>query len=234
VATVRDIEHDGLGERRIEGFGRVLFLEHSDEERTVRLRRAEDETMARHDSGKSELLPEPGRIQLEFLEQRIVLAAARAELDRVAAIDLTAKVRAPSRPTNSLLGRLRTLFRNVMNEQTAQAALASLRTWCSDDETPQALKRNARDKLDRCEIGGVGLLQWLRRLAESGDGEAGWEGLVQASGEQATLTGLSAKSYLTTRDGGQRTLHGHSALLRVYLIDAVLGAMARLNRGGAR
>jgi len=233
VATLRAVEHEGLGERRVEGFGRVLFLEHSDDHATFRLRRAEDQVQADATSARGLAAPgEQHRRQLGLLEQRIVLSAARAELDRVAAIDLAA--RAQKRPTNSLLGRLRTLFRRATDEPAAQAALANLRTWCADGDNPQALKANAREKLDRCRVSNGGLRQWLRRLAESAHGEAGWDALVQASGNQATLTGLAAKSHLTARSAAEAVLHEHSALLRVHLIDAVLGAMARLNRRGTR
>jgi len=176
---------------------------------------------------------EQHRHQLALLEQRIVLAAARAELDRIAALDLAAKAEGKL-PTNSLLGRVRTLFRRAVDEQAAQAALVTLRIWCSDYDNPEALKKNAREKLDRCRLIGGGFRLWLRRLAEAGHGEPGWEALVQASGNQATLTGLAAKSHLTSRTASEAVLHSHSALLRVHLIDAVLGAMAHLNRRGAR
>lgn len=234
AATLRAIEHEGLGERRVEGFGRILFLEHSEDHGATRLTRAEDQAPA-ESSGPRQLgsPSEQYRHQLDLLEQRIVLAAARAELDHVAALDLAAKAEGKL-PTNSLLGRVRTLFRRAMDEQAAQAALVNLRIWCSDDDNPEALKKNAREKLDRCRISGGGFRLWLRRLAEAGHGEPGWEALVQASGNQATLTGLAAKSHLTSCAASEAILHSHSALLRVHLIDAVLGAMAHLNRRGAR
>lgn len=233
AATLQAIEHEGLGERRVEGFGRVLFLEHSDDHGAIRLHRAEDQAPA-ESGGPRQLGSRPAQHphQLDLLEQRIVLAAARAELDRVAALDLAAL--AQTRPTNSLLGRLRTLFRRAMDEQAAQSALANLRTWCSADDNPEALKKNAGEKLDRCRISGGDLRFWLRGLAEAGDGEPGWEALVQASKNPATLTGLAARSHLTSRAAAEAVLHSHSALLRVHLIDAVLSAMARLNRRGAR
>ncbi len=233
VATLRAIESEGLGERRVEGFGRVLFLEHSDDQRIIQLHRGDDQVQANGRSSHAlTTFSEQDRHQLDLLEQRIVLAAARAEIDRVAAIDLAA--RAQNRPTNSLLGRLRTLFRRAMDEQAAQAALANLRIWCSDGDNLQAIKSDARKKLDRCRVSNGGFRQWLLLLAESGHDEAGWKALVQASGNQATLTGLAAKSHLTARSAAEAVLHEHSALLRVYLIDSVLSAMARLNRRGAR
>lgn len=233
LTALRAIEHEGLGERRAEGFGRMLFLEHSDEHRVIRITRTEDQRPEWSDDFRGGgSTSDQHRRQLDFLEKRIVLAAARAELDRVAVLDLVAKAQG-KRPTNSLLGRLRTLFRRAMDEQAAQAALAKLRIWCSDENNPEALKENARDKLDRCKISGKGFRQWLRELAEAAHGEAGWTALVQASGNPDTLTGLAARSHLTSRAAAEAVLHAHSALLRVYLTDAVLAAMARLNRRGA-
>lgn len=231
VATLRKIEHKGIGERRVEGFGRVLFLEHSEHQREIRLKRVDDRVEG--DNGSSSALApvsSQDRGQLDFLEQRIVLAAVRSELERVAAIDLVRKAKGKL-PSNSLLGRLRTLFRTVTDEPTAQAALAKLRIWCTDGDDPQALRANAREKLDRCQINNRSLRQWLRELAESDHGEAGWKALLDASGNQATLSGLTEKSYLTDRSRADTVLHRHSALLRVHLIDAVLSTMARVNRG---
>lgn len=232
AATLRAIEDEGLGERRIEGFGRVLFLEHSDDATTVRLHRDDEQVQA--DVGGScglGSLSAPHRQQLDLLERRIVLAAARAELDRVAAVDLAPK--AERVPPNSLLGRMRTLFRQTTDERAAQAALANLRTWCGDDNE-QALKRNAREKLDRCRLSGESFRQWLYELTEPAHGKAGWEALVKASGNQTTLTGLAANSYLTSPSAAEAVLYERSALLRVHLIDAVLAAMARLNRRGTQ
>lgn len=233
VATMRAIEHEGIGERRVEGFGRVLFLAHSDNRGTFQVKRSDDKAAAEPDGSRSHIsLSGQHRDQLGLLERRIILAAARAELDRVATRDLVARVQ--NRPTNSLLGRLRTLFRRAVDEPAAQGALAHLRAWCSDDDIREALKESARVKLDHCLIGGRSLRQWLRDLADADTGEPGWRALVNASGNQATLTGLAERNHLTSRQAGEAVLCAHSALLRIHLIEAVLGAMARLNRRGAR
>ncbi len=235
AAVLRAIEHEGLGERRAEGFGRVLFLEHHDGTEAISLLH---ENRPAPESGSSSAMRIASSMQdwlaLELLERRIVLAAARAELDRVAVIDLAA--RTGNRPTSSLIGRLRTLFRRATDEPAAQEALSNLRTWCSDDGDRLALKANARNKLNSCHIRDqeTRLLPWLRRLAEAPHGAEGWVALVQASGQQSTLTGLAAKTHLTTRAAAESILHAHSALLRVYLVDAALSTMGRLNRGGER
>src|SRR5690606_7183360 len=104
---------------------------------------------------------------------------------------------------------------------------------CGEGNSSQALKPRTLEKLERCRVSKGTFRRWLWRLAKSGHGKAGWEALVAASGNQATLTGLAAKRHLTTDLAAEAILHEHSALLRVYLIDAVLGAMARVNRRGA-
>jgi CRISPR-associated protein Csx10 len=222
VSKLRAIEHGGIGERRVEGFGRILFLKYSDETE-IRLdgersqtHQASDVTFSEHDHQ-----------QIKFLEQRLVLAAAQAELDRVASGDLAGRT-AGKLPTNSLLGRLRTLFRRATDEPSAQAALRHLQVWCGN--SPQSLKENARKKLNACCINGQKLHAWLQQLAEAEHGTIGWDALVGASGNPDTLTALAARSCLTDRSAAEAVLHAHSALLRVYLIDAVLAALARRNR----
>ncbi len=231
AATLRAIEHEGLGERRVEGYGRVLFLAHSEDHRPIRIQRANERPRLEGDDHREHGRPfDQHGGPLDLLERRIVLAAARAELDRVASRDLA--THAKQLPTNSLLGRLRTLFRRVTDEETARAALANVRIWCSDDDAPGVLKKNAREKLDRCSINGRSFHRWLRQLADAEHGERGWKALVQASGNPATLTGLAARSHLRSPEAAETVLYSHSALLRVHLIDAVFSAMARLNRRG--
>jgi CRISPR-associated protein Csx10 len=224
VSTLRTIEHEGIGERRVEGFGRILFLEHSDE-KELRTRPNDEQSQSLQVNGAT--FSKDDCQQITFLEQRLVLAAAQAELDRVASGDLAGRTEGKL-PTNSLLGRLRTLFRRVTDEPGAQAALSHLQDWCGNG--PQALKENARKKLDACRINRQSLHAWLQQLAAAEHGTKGWEALIGASGNPDTLTALAAKNCLTDRSAAEAVLHAHSALLRVYLIDAVLAALARRNR----
>ena len=234
--SLRQIEHEGLGERRIEGFGRMLFLEHHEDQKTLRL----SDEVKREGAGV-EGTKSAGATgiregsQLRFLEARIVLNAARAELDRIATLDIAAKVDRKRIPATALLGRLRTVFRGVLDEETAKIALSRIATWCSDDDgDPKALKRAARSKLDRCKIFEDTLRQWLRKFAAPGDGQTLWKALLDASGTPDSLTGLATRHYLTEVPAAQDVLHTHAGELSVYLIDAVLAALARWNRGRAR
>lgn len=233
LGTLRGIEHEGLGERRVEGFGRVLFLQHSEDAETFRLHRSVERPTAQHgtDAPPSDA-QEAVKMQIRFLEGRIVLAAARTELDRLAA-DLAKQPRKP--PTNSLLGRVRTLFRNVHDEETAQGALRSLSTWCSEGD-PNALKANARKKLEACRLRDHNLFQWLDRLSRGDESKDQWSRLLAAVNNASTLSGLAHSHHLTTRSSAAGSLQQHAALLSVHLIDAMLATLGRQNpnQGGSR
>lgn len=228
--TLRRIEHEGLGERRVDGFGRVLFLAHTEGNQTVRLNR-EEQRMVEEKDGATANMPEAVSNELAFLERRIALAAARTELERTASADLASKVKLSDIPTNSLLGRLRAVLRSAQDTETANTALQTLATWCSNDSA-DALKEPARKQLDKCGVGNKDLRSWLRDLASPPDGTARWQALVQASGNATTLTGLAQRHHLVSQSDAQGVLDTHAALLSVQLADSLLAALARRNRGG--
>jgi len=226
VSTLRAIEHEGLGERRVEGFGRILFLEHLDDHRTFEI---QGERKDREHSGLEQVLAPTAheREHISLLERRIVLAAARSELDQIATADIAAKSK--TLPSSSLLGRLRTLFRGVVNEGSAETALNNLATWCSTGD--KALKDKARKRLEKCNVPAGTLLNWLTALAAGATGESAWKALLAAVGNSANrLNPIAQDHCLTDKETAQECLHAHAAQLCVYLIDGVLVALARRNR----
>lgn len=224
---LRSIERDGIGERRVEGFGRVLFLRHAEGARPFTVRHDENGIGRREPAEADPVVDGPAADQLAFVERRIVLSAARRELDRVAA-DIVG--RASRLPTTSLLGRIRTVFRTVRDDQTARRALDGLRAWCAE-EGDDALRPEARKKLEACRTGGSTLLEWLRARAESDAGGGAWRRLVEAAGSPTTLSGLAQRHHLTTANVAEEVLDSHAAALTVHFIDGVLAGMARRNRG---
>jgi CRISPR-associated protein Csx10 len=226
LSALHAVEHDGLGERRVEGFGRVVFLAHADDHDTlIRLKSAEDSLPAAMPANSTERSP-----QLRFLETRIVLEAARAELDRVSRLDI-AKT-ATKLPSNSLLGRLRAPLRGALDEDSAQQCLQTLATWCGTGQG--ALKDRARDGLKQCRVK-VGetdkqLLDWLAGLATVPNGQTGWTMLLTATGNQASVSAIATRHHLTSVEAAKNILETNAASLRVHFIDAVLAAMARRNR----
>lgn len=227
LVLLRRIEAEGLGERRIEGFGRVSFLRHDEELSPFTVRRDEDVRGSPEPAEADRAIDGPTADQLAFVERRIVLGAARREVDRVAA-DIVR--RAKRLPTTSLLGRIRTLLRPVRDEHAARRALSHLRTWCNDGGD-NALKPEARKKLRVCRIGNSTLLDWLRAFAESDGDSSMWCRLVETAGAPATLSSLAQRHHLTSTDAAEEVLDSHVAELAVHLIDGVLAGMARQNRG---
>lgn len=221
------IERQGLGERCVEGFGRVVFLTRSDNQAPIDVKL--DGGSPQRSSGA---VATPQSPQLTFLESQLVLNVARAELERVARLDLVGN--ASRLPTNSLLGRLRTPLRAALDDQAARQCLQTLAAWCGNGDL--ALKANAQDKLNGCKIR-VGereysLLAWLKNIASARSGQTDWETLLAATGNLASVTALASRHHLTSVDAAQAILNANAAKLRVHLIDAVLAAMARKNRRG--
>ncbi|RAL20662.1 hypothetical protein DL240_15200 [Lujinxingia litoralis] len=230
VTVLRRIEREGLGERRVEGFGRVMFLCHEEDTKSLVVCYDASGLGTNHAADAAQAMDPSAADQLAFLERRIVRSAAKRELDRVAA-DIAG--RASSLPTTSLLGRIRTLFRVVCDEATARQALVHLCTWCGE-EGDYALKPEARKKLQNCLCEGGTLLTWFRALTEFDHDKREWSRLVEAAGTPApaALCSLTQRHCLTTPDAAKVILDDHAAELTVYLIDGVLAAMARRNRGG--
>lgn len=223
-SRLRELEHTGLGERRVEGFGRILFLQTP----TTNPFRLVCSPEKQQTVPLSETTQDPNLLnQINFLEQRLILSAAQTELNRVAA-DLAKGVKLI--PTNSLLGRMRTLFRAVQNEESAQTALNHLNTWCGNGE--HALKKDAQDKLKKCQMGQQNLHSWLVSIGKNADN--GWQRLLQAANNPTTLTSLAQQCQLTSQEAAEHILHQNGAMLCVQLIDAVLTALARQNQRGSQ
>jgi len=230
---LQQAEHVGLGERRTEGFGRILFMEHVKGRRlsvTAVTERVSPCTDMRLDSE-----PIAGQEQLSFLEKRIVLAAAEAKLERAASFMVR---NASNQPANSLLSRIRTPFRQVRDERTAQQALSRLAVWCGNEHHERknldALKSTARTQLMGCSLTGVEatLFEWLRNLSASHafSERDRWKRLASSVGDWISLDSLH-EQYLTGRTSVKHILCAHSAWLTAYLIDSVLAGITLKNRG---
>jgi len=233
LECLRQAEHVGLGERRTEGFGRILFMEHIKGRRFSAT--AMTETVSPRTDMRLDSEPIAGQDQLSFLERRIVLSAAEAELDRAASF----MVRQPSDwPANSLLSRIRTPFRQVRDERTAQQALSRLAVWCGNEHDERknldALKSSARTQLMKCSLSGVEatLFEWLRNLSASHafSERDRWKRLASSVGDWISLDSLHER-YLTDRASVEHILCAHGARLTAYLIDSVLAAITLKNRG---
>lgn len=204
AARLQDVEHRGLGDRRVDGFGRCLFLEAPTE--TVTLRAIPKGQPAPAPNGQ-----DPPEL-VRTIERRIAEARIRDEIEDVAAAIARS---ATGIPTSSLIGRLRVPLRRA-----PAAGLAELAAWVGSNDAT-ALRRPALDQLDRCRLKEPNhtpttLLAWLRDLSH--DGEDRLERLLRLDviAHHAAIGGEAA---LSADVGRSATAH------RARLVDAVLAAL---------
>jgi len=216
LEDIKLIEHEGLGERRVEGFGRVVFLKAATSSPIVIRCPAEDP----HSQPTRDTRNPPEIVK--FVEKRILLKAITRTIQGEAA-RLVKSVASP--PSTNLIGRLR----NVLRGEPGQA-LSILREWLGmEGRKEKRLKQPAMEQLDRCCIGDVSrklkLSDWLRGLVRN-DGEK--ENLAD------TLHGdvLAQRYHMISEETARQCFKELENELRVKLIDATLAALARRKRGG--
>lgn len=208
ATILRQIEHDGIGERRIEGFGRIIFLK-SSESMEISIAPADSMHRAMHLQ-----LSEPPEL-IRFLQQRILDTAFSRLLDREVRRVLYGVRKIP---TGSIIGRLRIPLRNGV----AEIGLQTLRNWLEGDDSqdPHKLKSEARDKLRDCRFSNTNLFDWLKEHSISDSGTR----LVSIECNKS-MNQLGGNSHLA-----EDVAKSQGAVYSVQLIDAVLATLARLAR----
>ena len=205
------IEQTGLGERRAEGFGRVVFLEEPNETCTI-----SDEALSAPSQPQ-----QPAPSLITTMQKRIVLEALKHRITQSAA-DLTRD--AKSIPSTSLLGRLRVPLR-----KGATAGLQTLSSWF-DEKNAQCLRRPAMNQLNDCRIKReretITLLEWIRERVDTDD-------KVKVSDIKKILEmpRVTQNNYIVSPEDAGSTLDKDTASeLTLRLIDEVLSLLARQKR----
>lgn len=206
LARLREIVDEGLGERRIEGFGRLVFLQ-GEGSRTVSLQNADDKSAETCDVRDRQ----PPKL-VRFLQQRMLDAAVNRALDRKAAEIIGNRCKPP---TGSLLGRLRIPLRSGNPED----GLKTLRQWLREPDAKDraVLKEEAQKKLRECRLAHSSLHEWLRDAATA---DAGAKMADKVRGNHKIIGPERVKEIAKER----------GAYYAVRLIDAVLAALARKAR----
>jgi CRISPR-associated protein Csx10 len=210
--TLRQVEHEGLGERRNEGFGRVIFL-------AAPIREGfEWDKIPSQPSAEAAAAPLGD--EWKWLEERLVVGVIQAELVRAA----MSKLRFEGEVSGSLLNRLRGLLRG---QAKPDSALAALDGWVREGGQ---LKETAIKQLKRAALAQVSqkktLLAWLQEAAKV----QSWEGLVALCGGHDELRRRLREKRLTTAAQAQAVVEARAAALTVFLIEAVLAEKAKSNR----
>ncbi len=197
------LEHEGLGERKEEGFGRLLFLDKPVQRLTLR-KPKEGEPVSVGDA------PPPPLVLA--IEAKIVWTqVVRTIEERAAEVAASAK----NLPSNSLIGRLRTPLRGDPKE-----ALETLKLWLREGSEAEPLKKPAMEQLERCQVGGHGnLAQWILRATDS-EQILSWlhtDVLVQ-------------RNHIVSEQSAGDGLAKRSPEISAKLMDAVLAALAVRNK----
>lgn len=204
LTALLSLEHAGLGERRVEGFGRVAFSPEPVGVISVSPPPA-PAAPAQPPGQPTELtLRIQRRLLVSRLEQAILREAARLAGD------------ANAIPSPNLLGRLRLLFR-----QSPEQALRGLLVWLGDGN--QALRPAALRQLERCALATAGrrvnFRHWLEETATTAD-----------LGALLSLDVTAQRTNLTSEDSARADIRQRLPWLRARLIEAVITDLMRESR----
>lgn len=199
--VLRSIEHNGIGERKTEGFGRLLFLQSAHPKLTIRY----------PDDSEPKLQEQQAPKTVRKIEKHILMAQARREIDDKAASIAEAAVRIP---TNSLIGRLRVPLRS-------RKGLDTLNTWLNGAENDR-LKSTAMDQLDKCRLKNgdrIQLSSWLRDAIKA-----------EKVPQWLNFNVLKTRYYIVSEQSAQKVLEKYQNQLAVRLIDTVLATLSIRNK----
>ena len=203
------IEQTGLGERRAEGFGRVIFLEEPNETCMI-----SDEAPSAPSQPQ-----QPAPSLITTMQKRIVLEALEHRITQSAA-DLTRD--AKSIPSTSLLGRLRVPLR-----KGATDGLRTLEIWF-DDGYVQHLRRPAMNQLNDCRIdrGRITLSKWIQERVDTADKVSDIKKILE-------MPRVTQNNYIVSPEDAGSVLdedEDTASELTLRLIDEVLSLLARQKR----
>lgn len=203
--TLQSVENAGLGERRIEGFGRIAFLPIEDARPAIAVSNEDPhEILVEHREN-------PPALVLE-MQRALVQSHVEREVDRLAAS--LANTNARSIPSPALLARLRTPMRR------GAAGLAEMTEWL-DEHHAHRLKQRAREPLQKCHLADErrsSLAAWLARTAAGGPALP-----------ESTTTRIAQRVHIVSEASARSVLEDPQmdATMRVRLIDGTLAALIR-------
>jgi CRISPR-associated protein Csx10 len=200
---IYEIEHEGLGERREEGNGRILFLDAP--QQSISLNKYVVSPPKAKENGQIPSL-------VSYIESRIVQAQIARKIEETAA-ELAQNSK--YLPKNSLIGRLRTPLRSNVHDP-----IDTLRLWLKSVNEMQRLKRPAMEQLERCRIDNVrNLRDWLLDTMATDN--------VFAC---LNIDSVIQRFCVISEETAKRGVEEKNGEIAVRLIDAVLAAMALLNK----
>jgi len=202
---LHEIEHEGFGERKTEGYGRLLFLDFNEQLKTISLQQFTESTSVSTVGGQ------PPEIVTK-IESRIVQAQLTRKIEEKAA-ELAGSARKPL-PRNSLIGRLRTQLRGEAHD-----TIGALKRWLTGNDA-EKLKRPAMEQLERCKIDdGRDLCTWIVDAMKR-----------DVIFSLLTVDVMAQRFYVVSKQSVMCGVEVKSEELSVRLIDAVLADLALRNK----
>lgn len=207
LEAIQQLVKDGIGERRVEGYGRLAI--NWQEEETLQQVKAPD------------FKPPPpsavdlrGDAELELLARRMATRRRRRELDRALVQAINYLRMGKKSPPNTQLARVRIIARSALAERQL-GRIGDLFKRRVDN--PYVMKETALKQFEAARIEGQRLSDWIIELADE-PGKV-WQKL-RGSGKAKTLGEVEAEGGLAEE-------------YAVRLIDGVLAKeMARRRKGG--
>jgi CRISPR-associated protein Csx10 len=215
------IQNSGLGMRRAEGYGEIVFL-NAPSVPVYRLNSQsvvpKDDVTVEKDSRSEEIL--------SFMQERILLDELNKEIRRWT----RELVKGEAFVSPSLLGRLRQAMRSEPGE-----ALKAFRRWLGENRGRKAghtssatLRSKALRQLQDCKLGRITLDRWLRHVINDPDYV-----LKNLNSQQ-----LCNDFQLVSHEHATKVLGGLTDQIRCAVIDSVLAEISRharlSERGGKR
>jgi CRISPR-associated protein Csx10 len=203
-AEIQTLIHEGIGERKEEGFGRFILLDKPLKTLFVRLPQ-DSEEVEQPESGPPELV--------RFMEKRILLKYAKATAMEKG---LEMARDAEKIPSNSILGRLRTPLRKGPSE-----GLEVLRCWLTSENDEERLKKEAMDKLEKCKLSSNNrnLKEWIKEILK-----------LESVSDFLNLENLAGRYHLTSKENAFEVLLAERERLTSWLIDALLSGLRLRNK----
>jgi hypothetical protein len=212
-ADLTRIECDGIGERRAEGFGGVLFLS------TTVVSRG-GFSLGRRQPGAA-VVPRPGGAlgpQLQKVQRRMVMERLGQAIDEDVA-QLVAGV--ADIPRRSLLGRLRVPL------QAGPAGLKDLQVWLGEPQQPPKLRPTALHQLEACRLNPQRFTDRPQRAFLD-------EWMRHVLGAQEAASALHKRRQLSDRLLDERQLSeemaGANAVVQYLTIDRLLRLLTKLSK----
>lgn len=208
LSKLNALESEPLGERVAEGYGRISFLAAANPMPLI----TEDSQPTRVSVIDGIETPP---LVIQQAERRLLYQALTNEAYRVAR---NIKVCEP--PSRSLIGRFRAVLR-----MPHEKAFKQIRAWLkNDDKDPDALRRQARDQLKRCQVKWPdhprrSMYDWLQDFV----GDATLVHLAQ----DLRVEFISMKCMLTNKHSAEESAKQLLPEMRKLLLDAVFARIAR-------